>query len=168
MLGRFLLLGIVVAVAIFVLAETSSAHLVKLPDQPKRSVLENRLAQQEENVAHCRYVARHGAGRNRDWHQSCFVWVSAEARETRSILFPPTPWYIAAQIRAANHLAANSALDPWPNCPDPGPRDNQGPGHSWHDTVSCENGGQWTDSPGFYRCGLQFDPMWENVYGRLC
>lgn len=43
-----------------------------------------------------------------------------------------------------------------------------GPGHSWYDTVGCENGGSWLDSPGFYRCGLQFDPMWERVYGRLC
>jgi hypothetical protein len=78
------------------------------------------------------------------------------------------PWYITAQIRAANHLAATSLGDPWPNCPDPGPRDNQGPGHSWTDTVACENGGSWLDSPGFYRCGLQFHPMWERVYGRLC
>jgi hypothetical protein len=32
--------------------------------------------------------------------------------------------------------------------------------------VACENGGDWLDSPGYYRCGLQFDPMWERHYGR--
>ena len=28
--------------------------------------------------------------------------------------------------------------------------------------MNCENGGNWLDSPGFYRCGLQFHPTWEN------
>jgi hypothetical protein len=72
-------------------------------------------------------------------------------------------YWAAKQIAAATHLAAHSALDPWPNCPDP-----KFNGASWQDTVNCENGGNWLDSPGYYRCGLQFDPGWENVYGRLC
>lgn len=77
-------------------------------------------------------------------------------------------YWINKQIRAATAIARSSARDPWPNCPDPGPRDRQGPGHSWYDTVRCENGGNWFDSPGFYRCGLQFHPNWERRFGRLC
>ena len=68
------------------------------------------------------------------------------------------------QIAAAETLGRESAGDPWPNCPDP----YDGSGSSWQDTVDCENGGDWLDSPGYYRCGLQFDPMWETRFGRLC
>jgi len=74
-----------------------------------------------------------------------------------------TPWYVSKQIRVANIIGAQSAGDPWPNCPDPFDG-----GGSWYATVGCENGGSWLDSPGYYRCGLQFDPMWERKYGKLC
>lgn len=74
-----------------------------------------------------------------------------------------TGYWVARQISVANIIGAQSAGDPWPNCPDP--FDGQG---SWQDTVDCENNGSWLDSPGFYRCGLQFDPMWERRYGQLC
>jgi hypothetical protein len=67
------------------------------------------------------------------------------------------------QIAAAESIGRSSSKDPWPNCPDPFDG-----GGSWYDTVACENGGSWLDSPGYYRCGLQFDPAWERVYGRLC
>lgn len=75
-----------------------------------------------------------------------------------------TPWYITKQIWAGNILGRESSGDPWPNCPDPW----DGSGASWTDTVGCENSGNWLDSPGYYRCGLQFDPMWERRFGRLC
>lgn len=75
-----------------------------------------------------------------------------------------TPWYVTAQIRAATIIGRESRGDPWPNCPDP----FDGGGHTWADTVNCENGGSWRDSPGFYRCGLQFHPDWERRFGRLC
>lgn len=71
-------------------------------------------------------------------------------------------YWIGRQIWAANQIGGHGT-DPWPNCPDPFDG-----GGSWQDTVNCENGGNWYDSPGFYRCGLQFDPMWERKYGRLC
>lgn len=29
---------------------------------------------------------------------------------------------------------------------------------AWQQTVDCENGGSWPDSPGYYYLGLQFDP----------
>ena len=74
------------------------------------------------------------------------------------------PWWIERQIEVATLIARQSARDPWPNCPDP----FDGSGASWWDTVRCENSGNWLDSPGYYRCGLQFDPLWERRYGRLC
>lgn len=89
-------------------------------------------------------------------------------RESRCL-----PWWIAKQIAAASWIARNSAADPWPNCPDP----HDGSGVSWSTTVKCENRAYyelyglpraWLDSPGYYRCGLQFDPMWERRFGRLC
>ena len=70
----------------------------------------------------------------------------------------------AKQIQAAETIARESSGDPWPNCPDP----HDGSGASWDDTVACENGGDWNDSPGYFRCGLQFEPMWERRFGRLC
>lgn len=73
-------------------------------------------------------------------------------------------YWIKKQIRVATIIARHAPSDPWPNCPDPvwnGAR-------SWWVTVWCENRGSWYDSPGYYRCGLQFDPMWERIYGRLC
>lgn len=75
-------------------------------------------------------------------------------------------YWINKQISAANSIGAASHAnggDPWPNCPDP--FDGSG---SWQDTVNCENTGNWYDSPGYFRCGLQFKPSWETVYGRLC
>lgn len=83
-----------------------------------------------------------------------------------------TPWYVTKQIRVANLIGAAATIDPWPNCPDPffG-------GGSWYDTVACENRAyhelygyprEFLDSPGPYRCGLQFDPSWERKYGQLC
>ena len=77
---------------------------------------------------------------------------------------PPTDGWRAKQISAAETIARESSGDPWPNCPDP----YDGSGASWDDTVNCENGGDWLDSPGYFRCGLQFEPMWERRFGRLC
>lgn len=74
---------------------------------------------------------------------------------------PQTSW-AAIQIHYATLIARASSRDPWPNCPDP----YDGSGASWDRTVACENAGSWLDSPGYYRCGLQFDPMWERHYGR--
>lgn len=138
------------------------AHLLRLPDNPSQSVLENRAASQAENLAHCRYVARHGGGKNQAWHAHCVKWVTIELLETRRALRPAVTDWAAIQMHYGNRLAADSAGDPWPNCPDP----HDGSGSSWYDTVQCENGGSWLDSPGYYRCGLQFDPMWERHYRR--
>lgn len=77
-----------------------------------------------------------------------------------------TDWR-ARQIAAAETLgreADAAGTDPWPNCPDP----YDHAGASWDDTVACENSGSWLDSPGYFRCGLQFEPMWERRFGELC
>jgi hypothetical protein len=73
-------------------------------------------------------------------------------------------YWIRRQIWAGNVLGRESRRDPWPNCRDPW----DGSGASWYQTVQCENGGNWYDSPGYYRCGLQFDPAWESRFGQLC
>lgn len=79
------------------------------------------------------------------------------------LAFHPLSYWVNRQIAAANVIGRESPGDPWPNCPDPFDG-----GGSWWATVRCENGGSWYDSPGFYRCGLQFDPSWERRFGRLC
>jgi hypothetical protein len=98
------------------------------------------------------------------------VWVRVlrrELAETRAALEPRrvlagVDWR-ARQIAAAEVIGRESTGDPWPNCPDPFDG-----GGSWDDTVQCENGGNWLDTPGYFRCGLQFDPAWEERFGRLC
>jgi hypothetical protein len=142
--------------------DRANAHLVRYPDKPALSVLENREASQELNLAHARYVANHGAGRNARWHRQAVRWITEELLETRRALRPPVTDWAAVQMHYGRLLAQASSGDPWPNCPDP----HDGSGASWYDTVQCENGGSWFDSPGYYRCGLQFDPMWERHYGR--
>lgn len=87
-------------------------------------------------------------------------------RHTAAVAPPATDW-VAKQIAAAEVLGREgdaAGTDPWPNCPDPYDHG----GASWQDTVNCENGGDWMDSPGYYRCGLQFAPQWEARFGRLC
>lgn len=160
--------------------QEAQAHLVKLPDAPAKSLLENRLAQQSENLYHARYVCRNGGGANRRWHcRAALGWLLEEWRETKRALEPKVPWWVTKQIAVAEKLGragdlASPPTDPWPNCPDP--YDHRG--HSWVDTLRCENrrifelygvAAAWRiDPPGYYRCGLQFDPMWERKYGRLC
>jgi hypothetical protein len=102
------------------------------------------------------------------WHRKQMAWTRRELRETLTKLraraaVASTSYWINKQIMAAEAIARSSGGDPWPNCPDP----HDG-GGSWQDTVNCENSGNWYDSPGYFRCGLQFEPRWETVYGRLC
>jgi hypothetical protein len=145
--------------------EIAQAHLVTVAPKPSRSLLENRAARQRENLAHARYVCAHGARANQRWHCKAKVWIDRELNETMNAMRPTaTPYssWVAIQIHYATLIAQSSSGDPWPNCADP----YDGSGASWTDTVGCENNGNWYDSPGYYRCGLQFDPMWERHYGR--
>jgi hypothetical protein len=90
----------------------------------------------------------------------------------------PQAWWVRRQIEVATILGKDGdaqGTDPWPNCPDP--YDHQG--HTWRHTLKCENRAYaeiygvwdpraWKDSPGYFRCGLQFEPRWERRYGKLC
>jgi hypothetical protein len=163
-------------------AADAEAHLIRYPDHPNRSVLENRERSQERNLGHARYVCRQGGGEHKRWACKAQTWIASELAETRESLSEredslrhagdgssadsansrSESGWAAVQMMYGNRLAADSAGDPWPNCPDP----HDGSGASWYATVACENNGSWLDSPGYYRCGLQFDPMWERFYGR--
>jgi hypothetical protein len=160
---RFILVVCAIAIGVLLITRaTADAHLLRYPDKPSLSVLENRESSQERNLAHARYVANNGAQANQRWHRIAVRWLAEELLETRRALRPPVTDWAAIQMRYGDRLAADSVGDPWPSCPDP----HDGSGASWYDTVKCENNGSWLDSPGYYRCGLQFDPMWERVYGR--
>lgn len=110
-------------------------------------------------------------------HRAGYRWHVARMKQISHILWPPpvvqtstesSPSYWASkQISAAEVLGQESdrqGTDPWPNCPDPYDHG----GASWYDTLNCENGGNWYDSPGYFRCGLQFEPAWERRFGQLC
>lgn len=161
---------IILALAMAVRGEAHLAYKTKVA-HPSREQIH---ALQSRNLHHARYVCRHGGGHHRRW--SCRAaegWLLREWKETQ----PETVWWISKQIAVAEKLGAagdQAGTDPWPNCPDP----YDHAGHSWIDTLACENRGYyerfgntpdaWRDSPGYFRCGLQFKPSWESVYGRLC
>jgi hypothetical protein len=160
---RFVVVIVAIAIGVLLITRaTAEAHLLKVTDLGAKTKLEKRRSSQTWNLRHARYVARYGKGANRVWHRKAAVWIKRELAETERALRPPVTNWAAIQMRYGDRLAADSAGDPWPNCPDP----HDGSGASWQDTVNCENNGSWLDSPGYYRCGLQFDPMWERYYGR--
>jgi len=97
------------------------------------------------------------------WYRAALKWHQELYARYKAKLVPKIDYWVAKQIRVAEMIGRSARKDPWPNCPDP--YDGSG---SWSDTVNCENGGNWYDSAGYYRCGLQFDPMWEIRYGPLC
>lgn len=142
------------------------AHL-RAPAAPDR-MLAHGGARLRSGWAHTRHVLE----RRLNWHSRKVRQLRRQIRLLRAELqqarhtqsaHAVTDW-VARQIAAADTIARESAGDPWPNCRDP----YDGSGANWSDTVNCENGGNWMDSPGYYRCGLQFDPMWERRFGRLC
>jgi len=163
---RGFLIVAILAAATF--APSASAHALH-HGSTSNMTLKQKERLQVKALAHARGVVRTCARLkvNRPvcrWHRAQVRWVSRELRETREAMRPPVDHWIARQLYAANILGSESAGDPWPNCPDP----FDGGGYSWSDTVACENGGNWYDSPGYYRCGLQFDPAWERRFGQLC
>ena len=72
---------------------TAQAHLVKVADKPGKSKMENRLISQVENLKHAKYVCRYGRHHEKRWACKAKVWLKAELKETRSILYPPAPVY---------------------------------------------------------------------------
>jgi hypothetical protein len=145
-----------------IVCTAAGAHLVAHPKNHTRAAIH---ASQITNLKHARYVCRHGANANKRWSCAAVKWLTREAAETAPAPRAPDVGYWASkQIAAAEVIARESGGDPWPNCPDP----FDGSGAGWSSTLACENGGNWMDSPGYYRCGLQFDPSWERRFGPLC
>lgn len=166
---------ILVAIIALVLAGRGEAHLA-YKVRAKEPTQEQIHAVQTRNLHHARYVCRRGGGQHRQWAcRAAEGWLLREWRATRP---EQGAWWVEKQIRIAEKLGAEGDrqnTDPWPNCPDP--YDHRG--HSWIDTLACENVAffqtygptdprSWLDPPGYYRCGLQFKPSWEDKYGRLC
>lgn len=155
---------------IFVSQATGSDKTAQLNHYLKRYYHADGYIKSIGHVAHRTIYSSNPKIRHK-WQRTVkyLVKVRINAKHHIDIIKHPTPIYktnywISKQIRVANSIAQSASSDPWPNCPDPvfnGAR-------SWQDTVDCENGGNWYDSPGYYRCGLQFDPSWETKYGRLC
>jgi len=168
-MGKLTVIAVVAASAAFAVP-TANGHLVT--QSKKGDSLRAVYDSQTANIKHSRYVCNNGKFRldNTKWHCLAFRWLKRERNEVWRKLNPaPTVFgWAAIQIKYAT-IIAQAALregspDPWPNCPDP-----YFNGASWQATVNCENGGNWLDSPGYYRCGLQFDPGWESHFGvRFC
>jgi hypothetical protein len=167
---KLVLFVVALALVGFIFAVRGDAHLIRYPDRPADSQLENRERSQELNLGHARYVCRRGGGEHRRWACRAKVWIAEELEQTRRALRPvvvaPTR---ARMIAAGEQVAAESVGDPWPNCPDP-----HAGGGSWDDTVKCENRGiyesaglaaAWRlDPPGYYCGPLQLDPIiWRHV-----
>jgi len=156
----------VAAVLFSAFVDDGNAHLVA---QPASKKVEHVIKSQEENLAHAKYVCNNGANANKRWHCKAKAWLRTELSQSEAKLIPTEPDWIAIQIHYAELIGQGGdagGTDPWPNCPDP----YDHAGHSWYDTVACENPVYgWYDGPGYYRCGLQFDPGWERRYGvRFC
>lgn len=70
---------------------TAQAHLVRVPDHPQKSVIENRLNSQTENLKHARYVCNNGKGYEKTWHCKAMKWLKFEWKQTYTTLHPPRP-----------------------------------------------------------------------------
>jgi hypothetical protein len=153
------------ALSVLLIVAAATSNATARPPQHKQTRTTSFIAQHTNTVLEkkCLRPFRSPATRA--------VWIQrhrAAHRRKPGTCTPATPWYVSKQIWAGNILGREAkeagARSPWPNCPDPW----DGGGHSWQDTVNCENNGNWLDSPGPYRCGLQFAPSWERRFGRLC
>lgn len=163
---------IIIVVTLLGLAITSQAgaapqflpHAHHLTLKQKVAYFERSIHKERTTIT---WLVNHNRSTHLRWWRAALHWHTNLLAHYSAKLAPPPPtmnYWIVRQMNVAATIARSSGGDPWPNCPDP----YDGSGASWYDTVSCENGGNWYDSPGYYRCGLQFDPGWEIKYGRLC
>lgn len=152
--------ALTVAIGALAFANAASAH------SPLLRVKAPSLAQAQQALEHHKYVCENGRGKHVHFECKAITWTAKTVRRLTPrprVVYYGLQYWINRQIYVATLIARAARSDPWPNCPDP-----FFDGASWFDTVRCENNGNWYDSPGYYRCGLQFDPMWERKYGRLC
>lgn len=170
---RYFIIPILAALAILVLTSPVQARMAATCSGKQSAKQE--LACGKKNMHHARaalgFLQSHpwaGSKQDRAVLHRDMTWLKRYATQhinnaEHRLWYSTYNYWVQRQIRVANIIGAASSGDPWPNCPDPFDG-----GGSWQDTVNCENGGNWYDSPGYYRCGLQFDPGWETKYGRLC
>lgn len=151
----------IAVIAVFIAPPQARAHLVKKLPQHGSQRLQHKRA--VKDLRHATYVCVKGWGHVKRAHCRAIPWLKRVLQRTAPRPVLSLNYWIARQIAAATSIAHGASIDPWPNCPDPFFN-----GASWQALVNCENSGNWYDSPGYFRCGLQFVPSWENVYGRLC
>lgn len=95
-----------VALAVALVAPASAhAHLIA---KPRNSSLSARLVAQQQNLAHARYVCRHGGGEHRRWACRATLWLRRELEETRARIAANTS--PTAAIRAVFGRYAAQAL----------------------------------------------------------
>lgn len=141
-------------------ASPAQAHLERV--FPAKANAKRTLSIAKVNYGHVAYVCKRGTGKVKARHCRGMSWLARViADREQQVLIQTVGYWASVQIHYATLIAQSAGKDPWPNCPDP-----YFGGGSWYDTVACENRGSWLDSPGYYRCGLQFDPGWELYYGR--
>lgn len=98
-------------------AAPAHAHLVRVPDYPQKSLLENRLASQTINLKHARYVCNNGANAHKRWACPAVKWLSRERNETKAALAPPvTSVY---EIARAQAFKLGVSRYEWDNCAAP-------------------------------------------------
>jgi hypothetical protein len=81
---------LLIVTVFLVSASQASAHLVV--KSPAKAKLQIRETSQKTNLAHVRYVAKHGRGPHVRWHRLASVWLAKELAETRRLLHPPLAW----------------------------------------------------------------------------
>ena len=80
-------LGLLAVLAVLVFTPVADAHLIRFPDKPKLSALENRERSQHRNLLHAAYVCEQGAGKHKRWACKATVWLRRELKQTRSLLY---------------------------------------------------------------------------------
>jgi hypothetical protein len=120
-------LALMTVVAALTFTGAASAHLVRVPDHPEKSHLENQLASQTENVKHLRYVCRNGRSTwtKTKWHCYMQPRIERERQETLFVLFPPAPSRVSGTGDAClDELIDRETAGTW----DPGIWNSQGSG----------------------------------------
>lgn len=82
---RLALKAVLPMVVALMLAAPAKAHLLY---HPKCETVKCVAESQRLNLAHARYVCKHGGGRNKRWNCEAKRWLASEYRQTYSTLHP--------------------------------------------------------------------------------
>lgn len=99
---------IIIAIAALLGAGPASAHLVV---KPECKSMKCRLASQQQNLSHAKYVAQRGGGQNRVWAKQAVGWLTKELNETKQVLAARTMPYIDRCLQGIIDLE-NKSMDP--------------------------------------------------------